>query len=58
MLRRTQLVVSHRHGGEVIYSISAPEVRDLLLAARRILTDLINIDIEQADELSALTSTR
>ena len=58
VLRRTQLVVSHRHGGEVIYSISAPEVRDLLLAARRILTDLINIDIEQADELSALTSTR
>lgn len=58
VLRRTQLVVSHRRGGEVVYSISAPEVRDLLLAARRILTDLINIDIEQAAVLSAPTSTR
>ncbi len=41
VLRRTSLVVSHRHGGEVRYSISVPEVRDLLLAARRILSGLI-----------------
>ena len=46
VLRRTQLVVSRRQAGEVIYSLSAPEVRDLLLAARRILTDLIKLDIE------------
>ncbi|MBO0845485.1 MAG: winged helix-turn-helix transcriptional regulator [Nocardioides sp.] len=43
VLRRTSLVVSHRHGGEVIYSVSVPEVRDLLVAARQILTGLINI---------------
>ena len=44
VLRRTSLVVSHRQGGEVIYSISAPEVRDLLLAARRILSGLLQVE--------------
>ena len=51
VLRRTSMVVSHRRGGEVIYSVSAPEVRDLLLAARRILTGLINVELDE-DELS------
>lgn len=41
VLRRTSLVASHRQGGEVIYSVSVPEVRDLLLAGRRILSGLI-----------------
>jgi ArsR family transcriptional regulator len=40
VLRRTALVVSRRQDGEVLYSISVPEVRDLLLAARRIITTL------------------
>lgn len=40
VLRRTSLVVSHRAGSEVIYSVSVPEVRDLLLAARSILSGL------------------
>jgi DNA-binding transcriptional ArsR family regulator len=40
VLRRTALVVSRRKDGEVMYSISVPEVRDLLLAARRIITTL------------------
>ena len=38
VLRRTGLVVSRREVGEVVYSLSVPEVRDLLLAARRIIT--------------------
>ena len=46
VLRRTSLVVSHRHGGEVTYSVSSPEVSDLLLAARRILSGLINVQAE------------
>ena len=46
ILRRTSLVISHRKGGEVIYSISAPEVRDLLLAARRILSGLVHVEDE------------
>ena len=48
VLRRTQLVVPRREAGEVIYSVSAPDVRELLLIARRILTDLINLDLEPA----------
>jgi DNA-binding transcriptional ArsR family regulator len=40
VLRRTALVSSHRRDGEVVYSISVPEVRDFLLSARRILTTL------------------
>jgi ArsR family transcriptional regulator len=46
VLRRTSLVVSHRQGGEVTYSLSAPEVRDLLLAARRILAGLVHVEPE------------
>lgn len=37
VLRRTSMVVSQREGGEVVYSISVPEVRDLLLSARKVL---------------------
>ena len=48
VLRRTSLVVSRREGGEVIYSIGAPEVRDLLLAARRILSGLIHVQDDDA----------
>jgi len=44
VLRRSSLVTSHRRDGEVLYSISAPEVRDLLLAARRILSGLVHIE--------------
>jgi DNA-binding transcriptional ArsR family regulator len=46
VLRRASLVISHRHGGEVTYSISTPEVRDLLLVARHILSGLIHVDDE------------
>lgn len=46
VLRRASLVVARREGGEVMYSISAPEVRDLLLSARRILVGLIHVDEE------------
>ncbi len=52
VLRRTSLVVSHRHGGEVVYSVSVPEVRDLLLAARSILSGLIAVRGELDAELT------
>ena len=48
VLRRTSLVVARRQGGEVIYSLSVPEVRDLLLAARRILGGLVHVDVTPA----------
>jgi DNA-binding transcriptional ArsR family regulator len=52
VLRRTALVASHRRGTEVVYSVSVPEVRDLLLAARRILSGLIAVQGELGAELS------
>lgn len=52
ILRRTSLVISRRHGGEVIYSVSAPEVRELLLAARHILTELLNVADDVEPDLS------
>ena len=57
VLRRTSLVVSHRHGGEVVYSVSVPEVRDLLLAARSILSGIIALQGELEAELTPAPST-
>ena len=37
VLRRAGLVMARRDGGEVVYSVIVPEVRDLLLAGRAIL---------------------
>jgi DNA-binding transcriptional ArsR family regulator len=41
VLRRAGLVVQRREGHAAVYSIAVPEVRDLLLAARRILRGMI-----------------
>ena len=57
VLRRTQLVVSRRQGGEVIYSVSAPEVRELLLIARRILTDLLNVELKPPPAIRLLAGS-
>lgn len=45
-LRRTGLVVARRGGGTVEYALSSAEVADLLLAARRILTELLTSQTE------------
>jgi DNA-binding transcriptional ArsR family regulator len=58
VLRHTSLVVSHRDGGEVVYSVSAPEVRDLLLAARSILTGLVHIDEDSEAAFRSAGKTR
>lgn len=47
------MVVSHRVGSEVVYSVSVPEVPDLLLAARTILSGLIAAQGELESELAA-----
>ena len=54
VLRRTSLVVSQRRAGEVVYSISVPEVRDLLLAARKILLGLVAVQGDLEDELTVV----
>jgi ArsR family transcriptional regulator len=55
VLRRTSMVVSRREGSEVVYSVSVPEVRDLLLAARHILSGIIAAQGELEAELSPQT---
>ena len=52
VLRRSSLVTSSRVRGEVVYSVSVPEVRDLLLAARRILSGVIAVQGELGSELT------
>ena len=58
VLRRSQMVVSERRDGEVVYSISVPEVRDLLLAGRRILAQMgpekVDLDWEPASQAGRL----
>lgn len=53
VLRRTGLVAQRREGGEVIYSVSIPEVRDLLLSARLILRGVLDERSELREELDA-----
>ena len=52
VLRRAGLVTPHRAGHEVVYSVSVPEVRDLLMTARKILSGLIT---EQGELVAELT---
>jgi ArsR family transcriptional regulator len=52
VLRRSSLVLSRRRDGEVVYSISSPEMRDLLLTARRILRGLAAQSAELEPELT------
>lgn len=58
VLRRTSLVIAHRRGSEVIYSVSVPEVRHLLLAARSILSGLIAFQGDLESELSPAVRAR
>jgi ArsR family transcriptional regulator len=52
VLRKAGLVAQRRQGAEVIYSLAIPQVRDLLQAARIILTDKLAEPVELVDELS------
>lgn len=42
VLRRAGLVAQHRDGATVVYSLSVPEVRDLLVAGRGILLAILS----------------
>lgn len=46
VLRRARMVVSSRRDGSVVYSISVPEVRELLLVGRRVLAQLGAVDVD------------
>ncbi len=59
VLRRAGLVAQRREGHTVLYAISVPEVRDLLLAARGILRGvlddqgLLRASLTDADDVEA-----
>jgi len=57
VLRRTSMVVSYRRGSEVCYSVSVPEVRDLLLAARSILSGIAATQADLESELVPVPAT-
>lgn len=51
VLRRSGIVTSHRQGSTVVYVLAGTDVADLLLAARRILTELSTEREELLSEL-------
>lgn len=53
VLRRAGLVEQRREGGQVLYSVSVPEVRDLLLSARVIIRGVLADQVELRDELAS-----
>jgi DNA-binding transcriptional ArsR family regulator len=53
VLRRAGLITQRRTGHEVVYTVSVPEVRDLLLAARRILLGILEDQDRLKDALVA-----
>ena len=54
VLRRAGIVTSAREGSTVTYALAGPDVADLMLAARRILTEMIT---DRAELLEALRAS-
>jgi DNA-binding transcriptional ArsR family regulator len=57
VLRRTGLVASRRRAGEVVYSLSVPEVREFLLSTRRLLSSLAAAQADFEPELVRTSRT-
>ncbi|WP_205325462.1 helix-turn-helix transcriptional regulator [Glycomyces sp. YM15] len=55
VLRRAGIVASAREGSTVTYALAGPDVADLMLAARRILTEMLTGQAELLDELREST---
>ncbi|WP_203335474.1 ArsR/SmtB family transcription factor [Nocardioides limicola] len=56
VLRRAALVVSDRRDGQVVYSVSVPEVRHLLTTARAILSGLVADEDDDDQDLVAASN--
>jgi ArsR family transcriptional regulator, arsenate/arsenite/antimonite-responsive transcriptional repressor len=57
VLRRAGIVTATRDGATVVYALSSPDVAQLLVAARRILTDMLAGQGELLAELRAEAKT-
>ena len=53
VLRRAGLVTSRRDGASVVYSLTSPQVVELLTAARRILSEVVSGQVELLADLRA-----
>jgi DNA-binding transcriptional ArsR family regulator len=55
VLRRAGVVVAHKRGNSVIYSMASPDMADLLAVARKVLTGLLNEQMSVLKDLNAST---
>jgi len=53
VLRRAGLVASRKEGTTVYYTLTSPQVAELLAVARRILTEVLTGQVELLDDLRA-----
>jgi DNA-binding transcriptional ArsR family regulator len=58
VLRHAGVVVAHKQGTSVIYSLASPQVAGLLAAARRVLTELLSDQLSVLDDLKASARAR
>jgi len=57
VLRRAGLVVARKEGSTVHYSLTSPEVAELLAVARRILTSVLTGQVELLEDLQGPRTT-
>jgi DNA-binding transcriptional ArsR family regulator len=53
ILRRAGVVTARKHGNSVIYSMASPDMADLLAIARRVLTGMLNDQVNLLNDLKA-----
>jgi ArsR family transcriptional regulator len=56
VLRRAGLVTARREGSTVLYALTSPQVAQLLVVARRILTEVLSGQVELLADLQAVES--
>lgn len=56
VLRRAGLVVSHKEASTVFYSLTSPQVAELLAVARTILTTVLSGQVELLEDLREATT--
>ena len=53
VLRKAGVVVGHKRGNSVVYSMASPDMAELLAVARTVLTGLLNEQVSMLADLKA-----
>ncbi|GAB93380.1 ArsR/SmtB family transcription factor [Gordonia rhizosphera] len=53
VLRRAGVVVARKEGSTVIYSLAAPDIAELMVVARKVLTGMLSEHVEVLSDLRA-----